>query len=342
MLRIHFAAEDLNRLRIAAHPDPLWELVHALHLLHNRQAALVFAPWRQEVREAVAREELTATVAALGRLCPWAAYFPDFLTPGRGTVDLETGIDQVLSTPMRRLNAELGQLFAGAGAPVPAVARRLAEGDPRTLLRLGEALRRFYAVAVAPYSREIRAAVAADRPVRAEAALEGGADGLLSSYQPELTWREDGRLLEAGYPMERELVLGGRSLTLIPSFFCVRRPVALADPGLPPVLVHPLTPEPGWLMRSRALRDGEPAAALPVAQLIGHTRAAVLDVLDRPMTTSQLGSALRLALSTASRHATVLREAGLVASHRRGSAVVHRRTGLGDALLDGDMGGTGF
>jgi DNA-binding transcriptional ArsR family regulator len=335
VLRIHFGTEDLSRLRVAAGPDPLWELVHALHLLHNRQAALVFDPWRREVREAIAREELTSAVAALSRLCPWAAYFPDFLTPGRGTADLESGLDQVLSTPKHRLAAELGLLFP-THAPLPAVVRRLADGDAQTLARLGEALRRFHAVAVAPYLGEIHTTIAADRPVRAEAALEGGADGLLASYQPELTWREDGRLLEAEYPMDRELVLHGRSLTLIPSFFCVRRPVALADPRLPPVLVHPLTPEPGWLVRSRAARGGATTAGLPVAQLIGHTRAAVLDVLDRPMTTTQLGSALRLAMSTASRHATVLREAGLVASHRRGSAVVHRRTHLGDALLEGD------
>ncbi|MFD3513944.1 ArsR/SmtB family transcription factor [Streptomyces sp. NPDC058657] len=335
MLRIHFGTEDLNRLRIAARPDPLWELVHALHLLQNRQASLVFDPWRREVRDALVRERLTDTVAALSLVCPCAAYFPDFLTPGQGIADLETGLDEVLSTPKQRLAAELGLLFAHGG-PVPAMARRLAEGDARTLERLGEGMRRFYAVAVAPYLGEIRAAVAADRPARAEAALEGGADGLLASYQPELTWREGGRLLEAEYPVDRVLTLQGQSLTLIPSFFCVRRPVALADPELPPVLVHPLTPEPGWLLRSRAAGGGVTAAGLPVAQLIGHTRAAVLDALDRPMTTTQLGSVLRLALSTASRHATVLREAGLVASHRRGPSVVHRRTDLGDALLNGD------
>ncbi|MFF0742478.1 ArsR/SmtB family transcription factor [Streptomyces sp. NPDC004111] len=338
MLRIHFGIEDLNRVRVAARPDPLWELVHALHLLQNRQAALVFDPWRREVRQAIVRENLTSTVAALSRLCPWAAYFPDFLTPGRGTTELRSGIDQVLSTPRHRLAAELGQVFT-ADRPVPAVARLLAEGDVPTLLRLGEALRRFHDVAVAPYLGEIRTAVAADRPARAEAALEGGADGLLASYQPELTWREDGRLLEAEYPVDRELVLAGRSLTLIPSFFCVRRPVALADPELPPVLVHPLTPQPGWLVRSRTAGDGA-TAGLPVAQLIGHTRAAVLDALERPLTTTELGAALRLSLSTASRHATVLREAGLVHSRRRGSAVVHHRTPLGDALLDGDS--TGF
>lgn len=334
MLRIHFSTEDLNRLRVAARPDPLWEIVNSLHLLQNRQGALVFDPWRRETRAAIARAGLARTVASLHRLCPCAAYLPDFLTPGRGIPDLETGLDQVLSTPVTRMRAELGQLFADG--PVPPVARRLADGDVEALERLGDALRRYYAVAVEPYLDVIRSAVDADRPVRAEAALSHGPEGLLATYQ-DFAWRDDG-VLESGYPVDKDLELRGRSLTMIPSFFCIRYPVALADEELPPVLVHPVTPDPGWLALARrhaADGPGAGAAGLPVAHLIGHTRAAVLEVLGRPMTTTQLGGVLRLALSTASRHATVLREAGLVVSERRGSRIVHRRTALGDALMDG-------
>ncbi|MFJ9539222.1 ArsR family transcriptional regulator [Streptomyces sp. NPDC101225] len=52
------------------------------------------------------------------------------------------------------------------------------------------------------------------------------------------------------------------------------------------------------------------------------------------MTTTALAAALRLAPSTASRHAAVLREAGLVATRRAGNRVLHHRTILGRALLD--------
>ncbi|WP_455359341.1 ArsR/SmtB family transcription factor [Streptomyces sp. SYSU K21746] len=326
MLRIHFSTEDLNRLRVATEPDPLWETVLSLHLLQNRESALTFDPWRREVRAALAAARLTRTAAALMRIAPSAVYFPDFLTPGRGTAELETGLDLIAATPKRRLADELALVFTKG--PVPLGARRLAAGDPRALDWLAGALRRYYAVAVEPYLPAIRAAMAADRPVRAEAALEAGPDGLLESYQPQLTWRDG--VLESSYPVKRELKLRGRSLTLIPSFFCVRRPVALADEELPPVLVHPLAPEPGWLERYAA-----GPAERPVGQLIGATRAHVLEALEHPRTTGQLAQALRLTLSTASRHATVLREAGLVASARRGNSVVHVRTSLGDALMDG-------
>ncbi|MEV3859068.1 winged helix-turn-helix domain-containing protein [Streptomyces sp. NPDC050095] len=327
MLRIEFTGEDLGRLRVAPGADPLWEIVLSLHLLQNRQAAVVFDPWRREVRAGLARAGLSGTTAALMRLSPWAAYFPDFLTPGQGGEDVEAGIEAVLVTPRRRLAAELSEVYADG--PVPAAARRLAVGDVATLRRLGQALRAYYEVAVEPYLPAVRGAVADDRAVRADAALRGGGDGLLASYGPALSW--DASTLVAAYPVQHELPLHGRPLTLIPSFFCVVTPVALADGALDPVLVHPLGPAPGWLARGRQ----RGAAPPPVAQLIGPTRALVLDALEQPRTTGELAERLRLTASTASRHATVLREAGLVASRRRGNSVLHRRTALGDALMDG-------
>ncbi|NGO81778.1 winged helix-turn-helix transcriptional regulator [Streptomyces sp. YC504] len=329
MLRIAFGREDLGRLRVAPDADPLWELVLSLHLLQNRQSAVVFDPWRREVRAGLVRAGLMKTTAALIRLSPWAAYFPDFLTPSRGDRSLEEGISTVLSTPRRQLSAELSEVYAGA--PVPSAVRLLAEGDVTALEHLGHALRSYYAVAVEPYLPAVRGAVADDRAVRSAAALHGGAAELLSSYGPAL--RRAGSTLVADYPVARDMPLHGRPLTLVPSFFCVVAPVALADDALDPVLVHPLGPAPGWLARTK-LRGAAPP---PVTQLIGPTRALVLDALEQPRSTGQLAQRLRLTASTASRHATVLREAGLVASVRRGNCVLHRRTALGDALMDGRL-----
>lgn len=110
--------------------------------------------------------------------------------------------------------------------------------------------------------------------------------------------------------------------------FCVRTPLTLADDALPPVLVHPLSPEPGWLSR-----PGAAVTAPSLAQLIGASRAQLLEILETPMTTTALAAALRLAPSTASRHAAVLCEAGLVGTRRAGNQVLHHRTALGRALL---------
>lgn len=331
VLRVDFSGEELARLRLAAGADPLWEAALSLHLLQNRQAELAFGPWRREVRGALERAGLTGAVRALMLLYPPAVYFPDFLTPGRGELDLDAGVDRVLATPRRRLVAELTRLYAHAPGPVPRSVRWLAEGDPQALRWLGTVLRRYHAVAVEPYLPAIRAQVAADRFERGEAALTGGAEGLLSSFGGLPEWECARRTLRAPYPVDRDLRLEGRTLTLVPGFFCVRSPLALVDDEPPPVLVHPLSPPPGWLARSRQPE----AAAPPLAQLIGASRAQLLELLEEPMTTTGLAAALRLAPSTASRHASVLREAGLLASRRDGTRVMHRRTALGEALLEG-------
>ncbi|MFH8729948.1 MULTISPECIES: hypothetical protein [unclassified Streptomyces] len=102
-----------------------------------------------------------------------------------------------------------------------------------------------------------------------------------------------------------------------PSFLSVASPVALTDPLLDPVLVRPPGSAPGW---------PTPALALEA-----------IEALEHPRTTVRLARPLRPTASTASRRATVLREAGPVGSLRRGDSVLHRRTPLGDALMDGAL-----
>lgn len=330
MLQVELSHRELARLRVAEGADPLWEVALSLHLLQNQQAALTFDPWRREVRAALERAGLPGVVRDLIAVCPAAEYFPDFLTPGRGEADVDAAVDRVLSTPKRRLGAEIARLHARSPGPVPRGMRALAAGEPGALRRLGAALRRYHDIAVAPYLPAIRAQAAADRARRGEVALGGGAEGLLASYAELPGWQAHGDVLCAPYPVRRELNLHGRTLTLVPGFFCVRTPLALVDEELPPVLVHPLSPAPGWLRRSR---HGD--AAPPVAQLIGASRARMLELLGEPMTTTAVATALRLAPSTASRHATVLRAAGLLTTSRDGNRVLHRRTRLGRALLDG-------
>ncbi|MFF3264712.1 hypothetical protein ACFYWO_36750 [Streptomyces sp. NPDC002932] len=54
------------------------------------------------------------------------------------------------------------------------------------------------------------------------------------------------------------------------------------------------------------------------------------------MSTGGIAAQLFLAPASASRHTAVLREAGLISSHRRRHEVLHRRTSLGEALLNGE------
>ncbi|PZT74977.1 transcriptional regulator [Streptomyces sp. AC1-42W] len=238
-------------------------------------------------------------------------------------------MEAVRATSPERLRAELAVLDAQRAPDARQPARRarldaLREGGAAPLGRLVDALRDYHRAAVQPYWPHIQSAVGADRAIRGRALLDGGTDALLASLPPVIRWRAP--VLEADYPVDRDLRLDGRGLLLQPSFFCRGTPVVLRDPLLPPVLVypvaHPVAPafaEPGpWLGR-----------------LLGQTRSTVLRAIGDGCTTSELARRAGVSLASASQHACVLREAGLVHTLRHGGSVLHTLTPLGGSLLRG-------
>jgi 1-aminocyclopropane-1-carboxylate deaminase len=69
------------------------------------------------------------------------------------------------------------------------------------------------------------------------------------------------------------------------------------------------------------------------AALVGRNRAAVLRTIADGCSTTELADRVGISLAAASQHASVLRDAGLITTHRRGSAVLHVLTPLGAELL---------
>lgn len=55
MLRIHFTSRDLERIRIADRPDPLWEITCSACRLQSREGPQVFDLWRRGVRSQLRR-----------------------------------------------------------------------------------------------------------------------------------------------------------------------------------------------------------------------------------------------------------------------------------------------
>jgi DNA-binding transcriptional ArsR family regulator len=195
-------------------------------------------------------------------------------------------------------------------------------------------LRGYHRAAVEPYWTHIQAQIEAERAARGRALLDGGADELLASLPPMLRWRAP--VLECDYPVDRDVRLRGRGLLLQPSFFCRRTAVTLHDPELPPVLVYPaaaeLTSAGGGV---DAVRPAEEQRQRTLGRLVGHTRSVVLQAIGDGATTSELARRAGVSLASASQHACVMREAGLVTTLRRGNAVLHTVTPLGAALLKG-------
>ncbi|WP_345982073.1 winged helix-turn-helix domain-containing protein [Streptomyces sp. DSS69] len=334
MLRIHVSRLDLSRVRMATRPDAMWETILSFHRLRDRRASTVFGKWRTETRA-----RLNGEAQLLSAVVPPRGYFPDFLTPsqeGAEPFGLDVGMEALRDTPADRIRRELDLMAArrqrggrgpggpGAGRITAALPAALSEGRAEPLARLIGALRSYHDAAVEPYWPHIRASVEADRAVRGRALLDGGADGLLATLPPMIRWRAP--VLEADYPVDRDLYLDGRGLLLQPSFFCRSTPVVYRDPSLPPVLVYPVT------------HTGAPEFAEPgpwLGRLVGHTRSAVLQSIGNGCTTSELARRAGVSLASASQHASVLREAGLVLTLRHGSSVLHTLTPLGGSLLRG-------
>ncbi|HEX6353132.1 winged helix-turn-helix domain-containing protein [Actinophytocola sp.] len=322
MLRIFFTSDDVARTRIAPGPDPLWELVMSLQLLRPQPGDLLFRPWREAVRQAVGR--LGGRLRLLLSLTPPVGYFPDFLNPSAALGGLEHGLAAIRSTAKTALHHDVRHL--ASSSTLPAEAWRLASGEPSVLTDLTDTMLACYAQVVAPYQATVDAAVERDRRRRVEALATGGVEGLLASLEPVARW-SCGELRLPGH-RDQELHLDGRGLLLIPSYFCLKGPVTMLDPTLPPVVVYSVTKRPDLL-------TGRDTSAL--ATLIGATRAALLEAVATggPLTTTTLARRAGTAASTASEHATVLRDAGLIDSNRDRNRMVHQVTPLGRSLLDG-------
>ncbi|MFI0728084.1 ArsR/SmtB family transcription factor [Streptomyces sp. NPDC021225] len=336
MLRVYFGELDLARLRMAIRPDALWETVLSFHRLREHRAATVYGEWRS-----LARNRLNGEARLLAPLIPSRGYFPDFLTPAEGGIGYGDGMEALRATPQARLHTEISRLPA---ARLPGWIRDLGQGEPRSLDRLTTALASYHRAAIAPYWPRLQARIEADRAVRGRALLDGGADGLLASLPPTMRWRPP--VLEVDYPVDRDLELGGRGLLLQPSFFCRRTPVTLYDPHLRPVLVYPVEHTPGAVPPSPPARPVAaprpapvpgtgPGAAQSLSKLVGQTRSAVLQGVGGGCTTSELARRVGVSIASASQHASVLRDAGLLLTLRQGSAVLHTLTPLGAALLRG-------
>ncbi|MFC4465557.1 helix-turn-helix domain-containing protein [Streptomyces xiangluensis] len=256
-------------------------------------------------------------------MIPSAGYIPDFLTPPTTGPDLSAALDQVRATPRHRLARELGQL--AESRPLPSWTTSLARPGNAALASLARALAVYYRALLEPHWTHVRTVVGSDVALRTRALLDGGTRALLEGLRPLARWNEP--ILEVDYPVERDLHLDGRGLLLVPSYFCWRRPTALADPALPPVLVYPVPKNP--LDVTHTTEDG-------LIRLLGRSRAAILTAVARrnAPTTSDVAAAVGLALPSVSYQIGVLRDGGLVASHRDGKSVLHAATPLGLRLLD--------
>ncbi|MFI9063788.1 ArsR family transcriptional regulator [Streptomyces sp. NPDC053429] len=213
----------------------------------------------------------------------------------------------------------LSHLFA-CRSPTP-FTKALAEGEERARNVLASTIDHLRSTAVEPWRSGIRSAVTARTVDLSHRYVAGGASAMLRQLGDGIRFRHG--ILELPTSFDADLELGRRSLRIQAVALGPR--VTLAEPADDHLTVRiPAGPAPRI----------EPGREAALRSLLGAGRAAALAciVTSGGVTGRQLASLLGVSNAAASRHAAVLRRAGLIRTLRIGQAVEHVATPLGHHL----------
>ncbi|TDU89363.1 DNA-binding transcriptional ArsR family regulator [Kribbella voronezhensis] len=317
IIRIHFTPADLARITFPVEPEPLWEAALAARALGDRAIPPVARRWR---RQAVPL--IRPSMRPLFKLIAPGGQFPDFLTPEVSSPGLDAALEVLMDAPTELVQDELGPWLP---AETDQFMQGLLAGRAGSRRALGNAVRDFHQHVLAPGAAELERRHGADLAIRSRSLLHGGIDELLGSLHPDITWDaptlttyglDEGRRYDAH--------LDGRGLQLYPSPFTAEC-LVLDLPHRRPVLVYPCAELP--------VADETDDTTDALADLLGRTRAAVLRALTASASTTQLARRTGISLASASEHARVLRNAGLITTHRTAGTAHHSLTPAAHPLL---------
>lgn len=308
---MRLSTDDLERIRVADVPGFGYELALGGAQLADRTADRRLAGWRLEVTRGWNLNH--------GRLFDLYTrpYVPAFFDQVAAAAP--SGIDPASPAATAHLRD-----LARSGALTP-FTRALADGHPGTVSTLNRILTAFRARALDPYRRRITTAVATASAKASVRAATGGIDDMLNSLHPSIRW--EGHELRLNTLLDAEESLEGRPLIFQPTALATRivfDPLADRVTVIYPATAGPLTRDPDLNAPPQAL-----------VSLLGATRAAALVTVVRTpaLTTGRLAAALFVSAAAASRHATALRDSGLIATIRNGQTVHHTPTRLGTDLV---------
>ncbi|MEU6253206.1 winged helix-turn-helix domain-containing protein [Streptomyces sp. NPDC047043] len=298
---------------------PFTETFASLRLLHKGTAAHPGEEaWLRAhlpgYRALLAADPVTGLLVRSAVGTSWIA---DFLAPlPRDGAPLEETLARIRATDPAEARADVGVSLRG---PLPAALER--DDLPQ---RAAELLAHVWSRTVRPYWDRRRRILEADVVARTAQVSRGGWAAVLDSLTPGQTrWLGNDRL-QVNRLERPPREISGAELVFVP-----------------------VTPGRGWVTWEEptryaivygctgALADpGARSVPASLGALLGTARAAVLVLLDSPMSTSQLVAVTGQALGSVGRHLRVLLDAGLVERRRAGRSVLYERTAAGDVLVE--------
>jgi DNA-binding transcriptional ArsR family regulator len=301
--------------------DAVWETSASIHALVFQKSHLLHQRLRRHVPK---RPDFD--IDHLVTLAGDAGWLPDVWAPqpsARPGHPLEQ-LDAVRRTDLAVAEADLEQLRRLA--PDSATARM----QPQQYLdRTAEAMQGWWVAVLEPLWDRIDAIHRADITHHQGLLAAHGFAALLPQLHRDLSL--DGDLLKVDLGKQVLSVRSaGQGLWFMPSVF--RWPwVALDTRDTVATAVSYGARGSGrvWQQPGR-----DTPAGLP--DLIGRSRALILESLDVPRSTTSLAKLFGLSISTVSEHLSVMAASGLLQSRRDGQRVLYWRTLIGDLLVDGE------
>ncbi|MCC8478940.1 helix-turn-helix domain-containing protein [Streptomyces globisporus] len=301
------------------------ETLDSLKLLQDRNRPTAFHGWRASVAGRLGKE-----ARPLIALLPAQGPEFDLASLAGNTTCMEEALENVLRAPRSQMRAELEPL--ALDPTHRSWVQSLADGSIEARRQLTHALEACHRVTIAPNWARANSHLDAVRANHAHTLVDCGVEELLKTLCPPLVrWRPP--VLEVRHPRERDVHLQGRGLVIALTVFSWQQSEILQDSrdsSAAPVLAVPTMRDPA---AGAELWKAGTLFSRSLGELLGHTRAAALRAAADGCTTTQLARRLGVTPAAASQQATVLRNASLITTTRRGKAVLHTITPLGAELL---------
>jgi DNA-binding transcriptional ArsR family regulator len=314
--QLPLAGTALASLTVA--PHPWWDILNSVVLLARFQSLPEF-PYRTWARSALAALAGTPAADLLHWCTAWPARrVPAFLVPP------DAGEAGLRDTDPGELRGRLAAEFPGE---VPAPFAPFVTDPERALAHLNTRMDAYFELALQQWWPAVTAAVNEDIAFRGQAMAAGGIGRTLTGLHPRIHWSAPMLSISTTEPLRTDRCVG---LVLVPLMFAQDRVLfQTEDDGMVRL---------GYQSRgTAALLQGSPRDQEPrdgrLAVLLGRTRAAVLQELRVPCTTTALAGRLNLAPSTVSEHLGFLVTLRVAARRRNRNRVYYALTPAGRQLL---------
>jgi DNA-binding transcriptional ArsR family regulator len=319
-------ADDISRLRFGV--SPVGEAVCSIRMMASASKRLAHQRWVSEVRPRLGGVDFRP----LRALIPSTGYVPDFLTPppAPGEADFGAHLEVVRSTNPQELVDDTAWMMNDPGTPgrwraaTALIHRKMLAEPERALATVVDLLAVYWRLALEPHWQRMHGGLHADIRNRMRVIESSGTAAMFSSLNQRVGWQGDRLSVRSSYEFEEPM--GGQGLVLVPSIFCGPEVLTMVPP-LQPMVVYPQAgASQVWTSRGAG-------HAQPLTLLLGGVRAAVLEAVATPTSTSELATQIGVTPGAVSQHLGVLRECGLITSRRAGRRMVHSLTTVGEDLL---------